>query len=329
MGNELKHKLEKLGAEKLTEKERRELLTIFHREEMEYDLKKELYQQLKDLPEEIDDKMSDTEFNRLWKLIEQRKKGTTHKSRRLRVVYWAAAILVVGLLIGNLVQIRERIRKETCYTAVAPKGSVSEFILPDSTAIFLNAGSEIRYVSSGNHQVREVYLNGEAWFDVQKSKTIPFIVHTSFYDVRVMGTQFNVKAYSDDKNVVTTLERGIIQIYSTDKFKMEDDIILKPGQQLVYNKDKKSIHVNSVQAELYSSWKNNKLIFINMSLGEMIALLERKYGIKIKVTDKSILNYHYDGTIRNETILEVLNILQKTLPIDYQINDQEVLIRKQ
>jgi ferric-dicitrate binding protein FerR (iron transport regulator) len=214
------------------------------------------------------------------------------------------------------------------YTAVAPKGSVSEIILPDQTVIFLNSGSEIKYASGLNAKTREVFLKGEAWFNVEKSEEVPFIVHTPFYDVRVLGTEFNVKAYAEDADVVTTLEEGTIRIEPAKNFKTEKNIILQSGEQLVFNKQQKTLHVKQVNPRIYSSWKDNKLIFINMSLEKLFTLLERKYGVEIEVPDKSILKYHYDGTIKNETIIEVLNILQKTLSIEYEIKDQKVRILK-
>ena len=134
--------------------------------------------------------------------------------------------------------------------------------------------------------------------------------------------------YAEEDEITTTLDEGSIEIVSTDKLKLANNVLLKPGEQLVYNKTQKELHVNQVRAEIFSAWKDNKLVFINMSLSELVKLLERKYGIEIKVLDESLLNYHYDGTFKNETIIEVLNILQKTLPINYKLNDQEVVIMK-
>lgn len=79
---------------------------------------------------------------------------------------------------------------------------------------------------------------------------------------------------------------------------------------------------------MYSSWKENKLIFINMSLKELIVLLERKYGVDIEVNDESILDFHYDGTIKDETVLEMMEILQQTLPIHFEIQNQKIQITK-
>ncbi len=332
MGDLLNRKLGKLRTEAMSEKERKKLLSLFHQGENEFDLKNELYQQLDNLPDEDwESGKGERGFERFWKKIEN-PNISDKNNKKIPLRYWfaAAAILVVGLLIGNLIQRNgfETISAPVYYTSKAPKGSISEMILPDGTIIYLNSGSEIKYKSDLNAKSREVYLTGEAWFDVQKSQDIPFLVHTDQYDVRVLGTEFNVKAYTEDAEVVTTLEKGSIQIQSTKNLKLKQNVQLVPGEQLVYHKANKTIQVAQVKPSLFSSWKDNKLIFINMNLGELITLLERKYGVNITVRDQHLLNHHYDGTIKNETIIEVLEILQATLPITYSINEQEILITK-
>jgi ferric-dicitrate binding protein FerR (iron transport regulator) len=328
MHRKLGHELEKLRSGKLTEKESRDILSSFHQAGLEYGLKNELYRQLENSDDAAaTENESQLRFDRLWKRIETNK--SAGKTFKLSHVYWAAAILLIGFLLGNIMKLDvENVGEPEYYTAVAPMGSVSEIILPDQTVIFLNAGSEIKYASFSGSKTREVFLEGEAYFNVEKSEEIPFIVHTPFYDVQVMGTSFNVKAYAEDAEVVTTLEEGSIQIRETKNFKTEENIVLQPGEQLLYNKQDNLLQIKKVNPVLFSSWKDNKLTFINMALGELFTLLERKYGVTIEVRDKSILKYHYDGTLKNETIIEVLNILQKTLPIRYTMQNEEVIISK-
>ncbi|NOR76632.1 MAG: DUF4974 domain-containing protein, partial [Draconibacterium sp.] len=233
--------------------------------------------------------------------------------------------LIIGALLGTLINTLKK-EEPVYYTSVAPKGSVLQMILPDNTMVYLNSGSEIKYSIDGLAGQREVFLKGEAWFQVTKNEKKPFVVHTSCYDVSVLGTEFNVKAYPADDKIVTTLEKGSVKISSTKKFKIQNNQVLKPGEQLVYNKVKNCIELKKVNTRLFTSWKENKLIFINMDLKELITLLERKYGVDFEVSDSSILKYHYDGTIKNETILEVLEILKETLPIQYKIVGQKIQI---
>ncbi|WP_423128364.1 FecR family protein [Gaoshiqia sp. Z1-71] len=324
----LKNRLEKLNSDALTEQERKEALGMFHQAELEFDLKKELFSQLENDPGYQEGQNTVSGFDRLWKRIENKEKEGKSGVFRLRYAYWAAAILILGFILGNIVHpdTGPVSAGQDWYTAIAPKGSVSETILPDGTVIFLNAGSEMKYTYNARTKTREAFLEGEAWFEVEKSDEIPFIVHTPYYNVRVMGTEFNVKAYPDDQEIITTLEKGSVLIEPGKSFKTNENIVLSPGEQLVFHKQERSLHISPVKPEIYTSWKDNKLIFINMNFANLMTLLERKFGVDIVVADPSLLNYHYDGTIKNETILEVLAILEKTLPIDYEIKDQEIRI---
>lgn len=236
-----------------------------------------------------------------------------------------AAVLLIGLIAGILTNSINP-EEPSYYTFTAPEGSISQMLLPDSSIVYLNSGSELKYVTEKN--LRTALLSGEAWFDISENKEKPFIVQTSQYDIRVTGTKFNVKAYPADEAFATTLEKGSVQILSLNNIVLEQPETLTPGQQFVFNKTDGSVAVKKVNTKMYTAWKNNELIFIRMKLKELIVLLERKYGVDIEFADNVIPDYHYDGTIKNETILEVLDLLQETLPIGYTIDEQRIVIYK-
>ena len=292
------------------------------------------YSEIKDLWEaSLSDasKIADTENE--WKKFVSRVKKTNSKIVKIRNIEWIyiariAAVLIAGILIGSLLIPDFSKTKPVYCTAIAPEGSVSKLILPDSTYICLNAGSEIRYSVDPDAGQREVFLQGEAWFRVSHTKHRPFVVHTSFYDVNVLGTEFNVKAYRADSRVETTLEKGIVRVNSSEKFRLPEDIYLKPGEQLVYYKETKELQIKPVNTRLFTSWKDNKLEFIKMSLKELIALLERRYGVDIEVDNLEILKFHYSGTIKNESVLEIMEVIEHTLPIRYEIKGQTIKIYK-
>ena len=266
---------------------------------------------------------TEKEWGRFVSEVNNRKLRLRYKNLDWSFISKAAAILIAGIFIGNLVS-KYSIKKEPTFcTAIAPAGSISKMILPDSTHIYLNAGSKVRYSVDLDGKQREVFLNGEAWFKVRHLNNKPFIVHTDCYDVNVLGTEFNVKAYDSDSRVETTLEKGSVLITSSDDFKISEDIVLKPGEQLIFERELKVLKIKNVNTKLFTSWKDNKLEFIKMNLKELIVLLERKYGVEIVVEDSEILNYHYTGTIKNETILEILSIIEHTMPIQYEIDDQK------
>jgi len=259
--------------------------------------------------------------------LQHYKKPKSRIQKLILTVSKIAAILIIGLLLGLSVQYLKK-AEPVYFTSIAPKGSVSQMILPDNSIVYLNAGSQLKYTVEGLKGKREVFLDGEAWFDVTKNEKKPFVVHTPYYDVNVLGTQFNVKAYKSDTEIATTLEQGSVQITSSDNLKLAQTAILQPGEQLVYNTQNRTINVKDVETRMFTAWKESKLIFINMNLKELFVVLERKYGVDIQVTNDLILDYHYDGAIKDETILEVLDLLKETLPIKYKIEGQAILITK-
>ena len=246
--------------------------------------------------------------------------------KMISVVLKIAVILIIGWFLGLSFQYIKK-TEPVFYTSIVPKGSVAQMILPDNTMVFLNSGSEIKYEITENNGQREVFLNGEAWFEVVKNENMPFVVHTPFYDVKVLGTQFNVKAYKTYPEIVTTLEKGSVLITSSENYTIRENTILVPGEQLVYNTLNKSMEVKKVNSRLFTSWKENKLVFENINLKDLFVLLEGKFGVEIEVADNIVLDYHYDGTIKNETFLEVLDLLIETLPIRYKIEGQKVIIQ--
>ncbi len=293
---------------------------------------KRYYAQIKDLWEaSLADVFGFVEVSKEWERFNNRiaARPKINKKKSIKITWYrVAAIIVIGLLIANLLIENFKTKDQSYYTAIAPTGSISQTILPDGTIIYLNSGTEIKYDTKSKEKQREVYVDGEAWFDVAKDKKKPFVVHTKYYNVRVLGTQFNVKNYKDDESIVTTLEEGSIQILGSDNLKLKETITLKPGEQISYNKTGHKVYKKNVDTQIFTSWRNNKLVFLEMTFGELVKLLERKYGVEIQVADSSILGEHYSGTIKNETIIEILNIIQHTHPITYKVEGQKIIIQK-
>lgn len=329
MDNSINDIIQKAKAPGVSIEQQDEFLSLFRQADKEYALKEFLFDDLVNttVSENRTPYFNDL-FEKFWIRRKHESKSDSAQKRWLVLTAQWAAILVVGLLLGSYFDVFKKTEATKYYTSITPKGSVSQMILPDGTHVFMNAGTQMKYSVNGADNNREVFLSGEAWFHVTQMDDNPFIVHTSMYDVRVTGTTFNVKAYPDDRDVITTLEEGRVCVKTIEDSKQASEIQLNPGEQLVYNKELKDIHVQEVNTKWVTSWKENKLVFINMSLKDLTALLERRYGVEIEINDKGILDYHYDGTIKDETILQVLEILKCTLPIDYHIVDQKIVIHK-
>jgi len=332
--NNIKEIVSKYMQGKCTREELETVLKLFDDPYFNLALRPTLYEQWnkteKGDQKELNEWESTSILDEIHGRIHFKKINKKRKSRIFRLtgtVLKVAAILIIGLFLGLSVQHLQK-SESFYYTSIAPKGSISQMILPDNTMVFLNSGSEIKYTVNSTNGQREVYLDGEAWFDVTKNEKKPFVVNTPFYAVKVLGTRFNVKAYRTDETVATTLEEGSIEVLSSGNNKFKGNKLLKPGQQFIYNQSTGTVRTKNVSTRLFTSWKENKLIFINMNLKQLIVLLERKYGVDIEVADNIILDYHYDGTIKNETILEVLDLLKETLPISYKIIGQKVIIQK-
>lgn len=327
MNDPIKNILQKGRAKNAGMNERQEMLDMFHRPEKEFEIKDELVKELEDknITEGSLPNMNRM-FKEVWDTIEKQKKHKSKKTLYLNMAVRIAAVLVVGLFAGMYVHSLINTEEPVFYTAHSPLGSVSEWTLPDGTVIFLNSGSEIRYSINVKNAPREVFLSGEAWFQVEKIKKRPFIVHTPLYDVQVIGTSFNVKAYEEENRVTTTLEKGEVVILAKNKQLFEEGLVLKPGQQLVLTANSEEPEITKVNTNWYTAWKDNKLILVNMPLKELVVLLERKYGVEFVIKDENVLNYHCDATFHGETIIELMEILKKMIPINYKIVGQTIEI---
>ena len=228
-----------------------------------------------------------------------------------RVLLTAAAVLLIGLVIGSVFYVQSQIPEVITQNITTPYGGKTQFKLPDGSAIWLNSGTSFNYPDRFKDE-RIVELEGEAYFEV-KEKEEPFIVKTSFGEVEVLGTSFNVKAYKEEA-FVTTLESGSVS-YTNPSGKKA---ILSPGSQVVCTS--KTFFTQKVDTEIFTSWKEGKLIFRNEPLQNMITRLERWYNVDIVLEDERIKNLKYNGTIEMESFSEVLELIKVTTPINYSFD---------
>jgi len=202
--------------------------------------------------------------------------------------------------------------------------------------------------------VREVELEGEAYFDVVKDGQHPFIVHTSAIDVKVLGTAFTVKSYPQDETIETTLLRGMIEVSRKDN-PNTPRVILKPNEKLIFNKHLSAVQpipdsvlarpdpaiaqvlpaspdiaVNSIPQNVPDSekvetgWMYNRLVFNGDSFKELSEKMERWYNVRIFFKDERLYNYHFGGAFANETVQDALNALQLTADFTYKIKGNDI-----
>ncbi|MDQ8014066.1 MAG: FecR family protein [Flavobacterium nitrogenifigens] len=208
-----------------------------------------------------------------------------------------------------------------------PYGKKFEVQLSDGTLVHLNAGTSLRYpVQFGKNQNRQVYLLGEAFFEVEKDKAHPFNVNTQNMNVEVLGTKFNVDTYSENVSTDVVLVEGKVSLYKDQKTK-EDQVYLKPGDKGSNLKGQSKIAIEQVNTEYYTAWVKGSLVFKNASFDDIIKKLERQYNVTFinrnKTLGKEIFNARFD----NEPIEVVLKYFSDSYKIDYDIDRDRITIK--
>lgn len=204
------------------------------------------------------------------------------------------------------------------------KGETAHFQFSDGTKIQLNAESSIRFPENFQNDRREVFLHGEAYFQVNENTEWPFVIHSADLDIRVTGTSFNVRAYPDEDIIETTLVDGKVQVYRENNTEdIRQGHLMKAGQQLRYHKEAGEFQLNEVDPNLYTSWKDGYYKFSGIQLNRLIKSLERLYDVKIRIENPELGNLTYSGSFfKEESIYEVLEMIEKT-SFEIQINQLE------
>lgn len=243
-------------------------------------------------------------------------------------LYRVAAILALPVMLGIGWYIgSNRFNNETQLCEVsAPKGQISKCVLSDGTQVWLNAGSTIRYNPILNGKLREVQLDGEAYFIVSKNKHKPFVVTTEHAQIKVLGTVFNLKAYSGDNIVETTLEEGSVEFSL--KGNEAKPVELKPGEQIVYNISAETMTIEKVETYLHTAWKDGKFVFKDADLQTIIKELERLYDVRIHLENDTLKHLRFRGMFEYEqNIFSALETLEQTTNMKYRMNGRDIWLQ--
>ncbi|PKV51211.1 FecR family protein [Aquimarina sp. MAR_2010_214] len=205
-------------------------------------------------------------------------------------------------------------------------GGYKTVVLPDGSTIVLNANSSLTYPNTFTDSVRKVTLIGEAFFDIKRDVTKPFIVTTDHINIKVLGTSFNVKSYPKDEKIETTLVTGKVEVFQQQK---EKPIVLEPSQRAVFDKEKSNIKVDRVDSKSIVAWQEGKLIFDKTPLKQVVLDLNRKYNVEFVIKSDSLLQYKYTGEFDNLTLKEVLELLKISSPINYKYVNNKVMLNSE
>jgi transmembrane sensor len=230
------------------------------------------------------------------------------------------------------------------------KREKSTIVLTDGTRITLNSQSTLRYPVAFTGKTREVYLSGEAFFDVHKDHEHPFIIHTEKMNIKVLGTAFNVKSYPNDPQSETTLIRGAIEVTLDDR--PSDRIILKPSEKLIVKNGlfttvrRNTARLNPTGTNsgtqyvlttftrlqqddstiIETSWTQNKFVFRDDNFSDLAGRMERWYGVDIKFKNEALKQYRFTGLFEKESVTQALDALRMTENFNYKIKNSTIYI---
>jgi len=210
-------------------------------------------------------------------------------------------------------------------TALGEKAIIT---LQDSTKIVLNADSKLRYPSKFGNKIREIYLEGEAYFEVRHDTSKPFIVHADGLTTTVLGTKFNISAFPHDNDVVVSLFEGSVKVSKTEEDKTEKLAILKPSQQIIYSEVDGKTALKEFEPQETAGWKDNILKFKAEPLEKVLVKLERAFGIKFELSNKSLEKFKITGNFKNETYTTICDALKKLTGLKYKIIKQDNIAQK-
>ena len=237
--------------------------------------------------------------------------GTVLHSDSGALVYTANAEKTVAKVMYNKVSI--------------PRGGEYRLELADGTKVWLNAATELRFPVNFTGDMREVYLKGEAYFQVKRDEKHPFIVHTSMGAVEVLGTSFNVRDYEDEREVVTTLETGKVMYVSGNT---REKVTLNPGYQ-VLEKESSPVEVRKVDPLEYTGWREGKYVFEDVALEDIMRTLCRWYDIDVVYANPAVKKFHFTGDLeRYESISIFLSFIETGGDVKFKTEGKTIIIDK-
>ncbi|MDE5416929.1 FecR family protein [Labilibaculum sp. DW002] len=207
-------------------------------------------------------------------------------------------------------------------------GENSVFLLADGSQIVMNGDSRVKYKENLPGIERNIYLEGEAFFDVARNEQKPFVINMDGANVKVLGTSFNVKAYPDDETMETSVLTGKVAFTPTKGIlnKEKESIFLIPGDKGFINEKRNQVDKLNVDNQLDIAWMKKNLNFSNTALADLTKSLYRMYGVKFKFTDNDLKDLKITASFENEKLEEVMKILEMTSEFSYQIKNDLIVI---
>ncbi len=258
---------------------------------------------------------SEEVWNKIQAHLLQRSFSRWQKTFKTQQILKIAAIFFFLLSIGSLIYLfsnRQNSTPEFFTNVIADCGQISKVKLPDGSMVWLNSGSQITYSNLFSSKNRNINLEGEAYFKVTRNTELPLIVSCNEIQVKVLGTEFNVTAYPRSKHIDVVLEKGSIELLNKNVESFSYKI--KPGERASFNKTNRKLQVSNVNTSKFTSWKEGVINIYNQSLEELAERLKVRYNQKFIIGD-DVKNIHYTFTINNESIDEIIKLMEGISPI--------------
>ncbi len=237
---------------------------------------------------------------------------------RLRRV---AALLFLPLFLFTLYLLLKEEPVEFIELRTNP-GMVASTTLPDDTKVWINTSSYLKYPSTFNGDIRNVYLEGEAYFEVKENKKKKFVVETNKdFKIEVLGTEFNIEAYPQGYDITTTLVSGKVELKYIDTNNKENTIIVKPGHKIAYNIETKQTESTEVPAIVATAWKDMRVVLRRTSLEETLKILGKRFDTEFIILDEKLKNNYFTGTFDGQQLIKILEHLRVSSGIKYRIID--------
>lgn len=308
------------------------VVKLFHREDIPPEwkkLSKDIWNQQKKT-RTTDDKIKKIILNEIHHKInimnqEQSLDSSQRIIHLIRMMSKIAAIFFIPLLIlfvlnfRHTTELKKYLSNRNLFEVNTPIGSTSTLTLPDSTVIYLNYKSRIKYPPVFDGKTREVILEGEGFFKIAHNPEKPFIVKIHDIDIKAVGTEFNVKAYTNEDIIETTLLNGKVIIEKRTKDQNLYTLkTLNPGQKIIYNKITNEISCHAIDPEKYIAWKQGTIVFDDESLLSITKRLERMYPVEFEFKEEYIKYYTYNSVVVNPSLYRILKLTKMSTPIDYK-----------
>ncbi|RPI69936.1 MAG: DUF4974 domain-containing protein [Ignavibacteriales bacterium] len=351
---------------KCTQEEKQQLVEMLLSFENEKSFKEILFKHLNEFQESQDENLN-FDFERIYNelLSEIKRRETIESERRLlqkrrkirRLVLEGisiAAVLCIAFFLGTMFNRHrylispEQSLSDTYTEIKAPLGARSEIRLSDSTEVILNAGSSIKYRSDYNSLNRDLVLEGEAYFKVARNANLPLVVNAGNINIKATGTEFNVKAYTDEGIIETTLVNGKVEISQEGNEGKDRILVLEPNQKAIYASESDKLTLEKIKeieplavkpaqittgkllvspktdVEQVTAWTKNKLIIKRENLESLCTKLQRKYNVTFVFMDEEIKKVRFNGTLLDETFQQVMDVIMLTAPVDYSLDGKTV-----